>query len=76
MVFTTNYCSIPTNHAQRRYDMTDTHCPGFESNKSLKEIKIKCSACGKEWEIFSDELEKSIKCSACGALIDPKDQQD
>ena len=52
--------------------MTDTHCPGFESNKSLSEVKVKCGKCGKVWEIFSDEVEKTVKCSACGAVIDPK----
>ena len=52
--------------------MTDQHCPGFESNKSLQAVKIKCPACDKEWEIFSDELEKNAKCAACGATFDPK----
>lgn len=52
--------------------MTDQHCPGFESNKSLSEVKIKCPECGKEWGIFSDELEKTAKCSACNATFDPK----
>jgi DNA-directed RNA polymerase subunit RPC12/RpoP len=52
--------------------MTDTHCPGFESNKALSEVKVKCSACGKEWEIFSDELEKSVKCPDCGVTVDAK----
>lgn len=52
--------------------MTDQHCPGFESNKTLNEVKIKCPECGKEWEIFSDELSKNAKCSACGVTFDPK----
>lgn len=52
--------------------MADEHCPGFESNKTLKEVKIKCPECGKEWEIFSDEVEKNVKCSACGAMVDAK----
>jgi len=52
--------------------MTDQHCPGFESNKTLNEVKVKCPACAKEWEIFSDEVEKKTKCSACGAEVDPK----
>jgi|GEM_PF-511566 len=46
------------------------HCPGFEANKSLSEIKVKCSNCGKIVEIFSDEVGKSIKCSGCGSAID------
>lgn len=52
--------------------MTNQHCPGFESNKTLSEVKIKCPECGKEWSIFSDELEKTAKCSACKASFDPK----
>jgi len=52
--------------------MTDTHCPGFEANKSLSEVKVKCPECGKEWEIFSDEVDKSLKCSACGAMVDAR----
>lgn len=52
--------------------MTDQHCPGFESNKNLQEVKIKCPECGKEWEVFSDEITKIAKCSACGAAVDPK----
>ncbi|MBM9602812.1 hypothetical protein [Desulfopila inferna] len=49
------------------------HCPGFESNKSLSEIKVKCPECGVEVELFSDELQKSAKCSACGSEYQPKD---
>lgn len=52
--------------------MSNQHCPGFESNKSLSEVSIKCPACGKEWAIFSDELEKNAKCAACGLVFDPK----
>jgi len=52
--------------------MSNQHCPGFESNKSLSEIKIKCPACGKQWEIFSDELGKNVKCTACELVFDPK----
>jgi len=52
--------------------MTDQHCPGFESNKTLQEVKVKCPECGKEWEVFSDEITKIAKCSACGAAVDPK----
>ena len=51
--------------------MTDQHCPGFESNKTLNEIKVKCPDCGKEMEIFSDELDKKIKCSGCSTMLDP-----
>lgn len=60
------------SYLQRRIIMSNTHCPGFESNKSLNEIKVKCPECGKVWEVFSDELEKSAKCTACGASVDPK----
>ena len=51
--------------------MSDQHCPGFESNKSLSEINLKCPDCGKEFEIFSDEADKKVKCPACGSLVDP-----
>jgi ribosomal protein S27E len=54
--------------------MTDQqHCPGFESSKSLSEVKVKCPECGVEMEIFSDELEKTTKCTACGAGFEPKE---
>jgi ribosomal protein S27E len=54
--------------------MTDEkqHCPGFEANKTLSETKVKCPGCGKETEVFSDELGKTIKCSGCGASIETK----
>jgi ribosomal protein S27E len=52
--------------------MTDQHCPGFESNKSLNAVKVKCPDCGKEIEIFSDEMDKKVKCPACSAMVDPK----
>ncbi|MEE4166646.1 MAG: hypothetical protein V2I35_11655 [Desulfocapsaceae bacterium] len=52
--------------------MSDQHCPGFESNKALSAVKIKCPDCGKEMEIFSDEIDKKIKCPDCGALLDPR----
>jgi len=47
-----------------------THCPGFESNKSLTEVNVKCPDCGNKQEIFSDEMGKQIKCSSCQALFD------
>jgi len=52
--------------------MTDQHCPGFESNKSLSEVKVKCPECGNEWEIFSDEVGKSLKCAECGTAVEAK----
>ena len=52
--------------------MTDQHCPGFESNKKMNEVKVVCPACKAEIEIFSDELEKSLKCTKCGKTFDPK----
>ena len=54
---------------------SDQHCPGFESNKSLNEVKLKCPECNAEFEIFSDEMEKKTKCTACGASIEPKECQ-
>lgn len=52
--------------------MTNQHCPGFESNKTLNAVKVKCPKCGQEMEIFTDEMEKNAKCSACKATFDPK----
>ncbi len=51
--------------------MTDQHCPGFENNKSLKEVTLKCPECGVTVEIFSDEMDKTQKCPTCSAKIDP-----
>ncbi len=51
--------------------MSNQHCPGFESNKTLQEIKVKCPKCGQEKELFSDELSKQVTCSGCGATYDP-----
>lgn len=53
--------------------MSDTHCPGFESNKSLKAVEVECAVCGKKWEVFSDEIEKTQKCPDCGNVVNPKD---
>lgn len=54
--------------------MTDSnaHCPGFESNKTLKEVKIKCPSCDVEWEVFEDEMEKSGACPSCGVSVELK----
>jgi ribosomal protein S27E len=52
---------------------SDQHCPGFESNKTLNEIKLKCPECGVEFEVFSDEIDKKAKCTACGAVVEPKE---
>lgn len=52
--------------------MTNQHCPGFEANKSLNEVKLKCPDCGKVFDVFSDEMEKTVKCPACSAKVDPK----
>lgn len=50
--------------------MSDQHCPGFESNKSLAEVKVKCPDCGNEQEIFSDEVGKQVKCDSCSSVFD------
>ena len=50
--------------------MSDQHCPGFESNKSLSAVKVKCPECGHETEIFSDEVGKAVKCGGCGNMLD------
>ncbi len=52
--------------------MTDQHCPGFESNKSLSAVKVVCPACKAELELFSDEIEKKVTCPQCKQTFDPK----
>ena len=52
--------------------MTNQHCPGFEANKTLNEVKVKCPDCGKVFEVFSDEVDKKVTCPACSAKVDPK----
>ncbi|MBW1983043.1 MAG: hypothetical protein JRJ12_17735 [Deltaproteobacteria bacterium] len=49
---------------------TPQHCPGWESFKNLKSFVCKCTSCGAEKEIFSDEFNKSHTCPKCGAEID------
>ncbi|MBC8316914.1 MAG: hypothetical protein H8E41_03345 [Desulfobulbaceae bacterium] len=49
---------------------TPTHCPGFESFKNLKSFICKCSSCGAEKEIFSDEFKLKHKCVKCHQPID------
>ena len=51
--------------------MSDQHCPGFESNKTLNEVKIKCPDCGQVMEIFSDETDKKVKCAGCSTMLTP-----
>ena len=51
--------------------MTDTtRCPGNELNKSLEIIRVDCPKCGKENEIFGDEVGKIQKCTGCKAELD------
>ena len=49
---------------------TPQHCPRYQQFKTLKSFTCKCSACGEEKEIFSDEFDKAHKCSKCGKEID------
>ena len=49
---------------------TPQHCPGYQQFKTLKSFTCKCSECGAEKEIFSDEFEKAHKCDSCGKEID------
>lgn len=48
------------------------HCPGFENNKSLSEVKVKCPECGAEKTIFSDEMDKNTKCDDCSVSFAPQ----
>ena len=49
---------------------TPQHCPGFQAFKNLQSFICKCSNCGTEKEIFSDEFEKKHTCKNCGKQID------
>ena len=49
---------------------TPQHCPGFENFRNLKSFICKCSECGKEKEIFSDEFNRTHICSGCGKEFD------
>jgi hypothetical protein len=49
---------------------TPQHCPGYADFKNLKVITCKCTKCGIEKEIFSDEFERTHNCSGCGEAID------
>jgi len=49
---------------------TPQHCPGFEQLQHLQSFVCKCSHCGKEIEIFSDEFDKKHVCKECGKEID------
>ncbi|MBU0995239.1 MAG: hypothetical protein KJ737_22310 [Proteobacteria bacterium] len=49
---------------------TTARCPGNELNKSVQTLSCKCPSCGKENEIFSDELNKKHTCTACGKKLD------
>ncbi len=49
-----------------------SHCPGFESFKNLKSFICKCSHCGAEVEIFSDEFDHEHTCKKCHKLLDFK----
>lgn len=48
----------------------ETRCPGNELNKSLSTYSCLCSSCGKDNEIFADEITKKHSCEACGAPLD------
>jgi rRNA maturation endonuclease Nob1 len=49
---------------------TPQHCPGYTNFKHLKSFTCKCSECGEEKEIFSDEFDKTHICASCGKPID------
>jgi CO dehydrogenase/acetyl-CoA synthase beta subunit len=48
---------------------TPQHCPGYADFKNLKALVCKCSKCGKEKEIFSDEFDRPHTCNGCGEAI-------
>ena len=47
-----------------------TRCPGNELNKNLQVINIECQECGKDNEIFGDELNKTQTCTKCSSELD------
>ncbi len=49
---------------------TPKACPGWEKFKNLSSFECKCPLCGKEVEIFSDELDKEHSCPGCHKKID------
>jgi uncharacterized protein (DUF983 family) len=49
---------------------SNQRCPGNELNKTLQTYKCDCPSCGKENEIFGDELKKAHKCTECGTALD------
>jgi hypothetical protein len=49
---------------------TPRHCPGFEQFKGLQSFNCNCPNCGKELEIFSDELDRKHICRGCHQEID------
>ncbi|GAB4343318.1 MAG: hypothetical protein Kow0099_21610 [Candidatus Abyssubacteria bacterium] len=49
---------------------TPRDCPGFEKLKHLSSFSCRCSHCGRETEIFSDEFSKEHRCKGCGQKID------
>lgn len=51
-------------------ETTPQHCPGFQDFRNLKSFICKCSGCGHEVEIFSDEFDRPHICKKCGEAID------
>ena len=49
---------------------TPQHCPGYAYFKNLKVVICKCTNCGQEKEIFSDEFDKEHICKGCNQPID------
>jgi hypothetical protein len=49
---------------------TPRHCPGFEQFRNLKSFLCNCPNCGKEFEIFSDEFDKTHTCRSCRKEIE------
>lgn len=49
---------------------TPQHCPGFEQFKHLASFICKCTACGAEQEVFSDEFKQKRSCKKCHREID------
>jgi len=47
-------------------------CPGAKDVRQPRPELIKCSKCGKETEIWTDEIK--VKCEHCGAIVFRKEK--
>jgi hypothetical protein len=58
------------NNGDEKMNNTPQHCPGFERFRNLNSFICRCSDCGTEQEIFSDEFDRPRSCKKCHKPID------